>query len=112
MCAAHGHATWRRPEGSPEVRPVPEDHPVPREPSYCEEHVRESTPTSEAGSVVTDDDALSGDPATSYLPHVQLPKLSLKMFNVDFTTWITFWESTVHNNPLDIDRFKYLTSLL
>ena len=51
------------------------------------------------------------------VPKVKLPKLSLKTFNGDLTTWITFWdnfESSIHNNPdlSAIDKFNYLNSLL
>lgn len=48
---------------------------------------------------------------------VKLPKLTLKPFNGDITTWTTFWdsyESAIHNNEAlsDIDKFNYLKSLL
>jgi len=48
---------------------------------------------------------------------VKLPKLSLKSFNGDITTWTTFWdsyESAIHSNTSlsDIDKFNYLKSLL
>ena len=50
-------------------------------------------------------------------PSVKLPKLSLKKFSGDITTWSTFWdtfESAIHKNPnlSDIDKFNYLNSLL
>jgi len=52
-------------------------------------------------------------------PHekVKLPKLILRPFNGDMTTWTTFWESfesSVHMNKelSDIDKFNYLNSLL
>ena len=50
-------------------------------------------------------------------PSVKLPKLSLKKFSGDITTWSTFWdtfESAIHQNPnlSDIDKFNYLNSLL
>ena len=50
-------------------------------------------------------------------PSVELPKLSLKKFSGDVTTWTTFWdtfESAIHKNPnlSDIDKFNYLNSLL
>ena len=50
-------------------------------------------------------------------PKVKLPKLSLKTFNGDLTTWTTFWdtfESSIHNNTdlSAIDKFNYLNSLL
>ena len=47
---------------------------------------------------------------------VKLPKLMLKAFNGDITTWTSFWdsyESAIRKNPLsDIDKFNYLNSLL
>ena len=48
---------------------------------------------------------------------MKLPKLILKKFNGELTTWTTFWdsfESAVHNNPNpnSIDKFNYLHSLL
>lgn len=54
---------------------------------------------------------------TPSLPHVRLPKLSLKKFGGDVTKWTTFWdtfESSVHRNAAltDIERFSYLSSLL
>ena len=50
-------------------------------------------------------------------PKVKLPKLSLKTFNGDLTTWTAFWdtfESSIHNNTdlSAIDKFNYLNSLL
>ena len=47
----------------------------------------------------------------------KLPKLTLKSFNGDITTWISFWDSyqsAIHQNPelSDIDKFNYLKSLL
>ena len=46
----------------------------------------------------------------------KLPKLTLKSFNRDITTWISFWDlysSAIHQNPdlYDIDMFNYLKSL-
>ena len=48
---------------------------------------------------------------------VKLPKLTLRAFNGDITTWTTFWDSyeaAIHKNSelSDIDKFKYLKSLL
>ena len=48
---------------------------------------------------------------------VKLPKLTLRAFNGDITTWTTFWdsyESAIHINTelSDIDKFNYLRSLL
>ena len=56
-------------------------------------------------------------PATSRGSRVRLPKLTLRTFNGDVTTWMTFWdsyESAVHNGDdlSDIDKFNYLRSLL
>ena len=50
-------------------------------------------------------------------PSVKLPKLNLKKFRGDITTWSTFWdtfESAIDKNPSlsDIDKFNYLNSLL
>ena len=47
----------------------------------------------------------------------KLPKLTLKPFNGDITTWISFWDSynsAIHQNTelSDIDKFNYLKSLL
>ena len=47
---------------------------------------------------------------------VKLPKLSLRPFNGDITTWTSFWdsyESAIHKNPTlsEIDKFNYLKSL-
>ena len=49
--------------------------------------------------------------------HAKLPKLTLKSFNGDITTWISFWDSynsAIHQNTelADIDKFNYLKSLL
>ena len=48
---------------------------------------------------------------------VKLPKLMLKPFNGDITTWTPFWESyesAIHKNASlsDVDKFNYLNSLL
>lgn len=48
---------------------------------------------------------------------MKLPKLTLLAFNVDITTWTTFWDSyeaAIHKNSefSDIDKFNYLKSLL
>ena len=50
-------------------------------------------------------------------PQVKLPKLDLKKFNGEVSTWPTFWdafESSIHKNPklAPIDKFNYLNSLL
>ena len=46
-------------------------------------------------------------------PSVKLPKLNMKKFRGDITTWSTFWdtfESAIDKNPSlsDIDKFNYL----
>ena len=51
------------------------------------------------------------------VPHVKLPKLSLKKFDGDLTKWTTFWdtfEAAIHNSSTltSIDKFNYLNSLL
>ena len=58
----------------------------------------------------------TGPPLTES-SRVKLPKLSLKPFNGDITTWTPFWdsyESAIHKNPTlsEIDKFNYLKSLL
>ena len=50
-------------------------------------------------------------------PSVELPKLSLKKFSGDITTWSTLWdsfESAIHKNLnlSDTDKFNYLNSIL
>ena len=50
-------------------------------------------------------------------PKVKLPKLSIKKFNGDITTWPTFWDSfqsAIHDNTdlTNIDKFNYLHLLL
>jgi hypothetical protein len=54
---------------------------------------------------------------SSTTPTVKLPKLNLKKFRGDPTSWTTFWdtfESSIHKNPnlSSIDKFNYLSSLL
>ena len=56
-------------------------------------------------------------PAAPRGNRIKLPKLTLRPFNGDVTTWTTFWdsyESAIHNNDnlSDIDKFNYLKSLL
>jgi hypothetical protein len=56
-------------------------------------------------------------PAETRGHRVKLPKLTLRAFNGDITTWTTFWdsyESAIHKNSelSDIDKFNYLKSLL
>ena len=48
---------------------------------------------------------------------IRLPKITLKKFNGDITSWTSFWdsfESSIHLNSelTDIDKFNYLRSLL
>ncbi len=48
---------------------------------------------------------------------MKLPKLTIRPFNGDVTTWTTFWdsyESAIHHNAelSDIDKFNYVKSLL
>ena len=48
---------------------------------------------------------------------VKLPKLTLRSFDGELTSWSTFWdsfESAIHNNGQlsDVDKFNYLRSLL
>ena len=48
---------------------------------------------------------------------MKLPKLTLRKFSGDPTTWTPFWdsfESAIHQNPdlSDIDKFNYLQSLV
>lgn len=50
-------------------------------------------------------------------PRVKLPKLDMKKFDGEVSTWPTFWdafESSIHKNPklAPIDKFNYLNSLL
>ena len=47
---------------------------------------------------------------------VKLPKLSIRPFNEELTSWTTFWDSynaAIHENPSlsEIDKFNYLCSL-
>ena len=62
-------------------------------------------------------DQTGSRPGIPCSPHVKLPKLSLKKFGGDVTSWTTFWdtfESAVHQNSAltGIDKFSYLNSLL
>ena len=57
------------------------------------------------------------NPVSRSRVHVKLPKLSMKKFSGNLTTWTTFWDSfkaTVHANPdlSNIDKFNYLNSFL
>ena len=56
-------------------------------------------------------------PHPSVVPHVKLPKLSIRKFNGGLTKWVTFWDSynsSIHLNPLlsSIDKFNYLVLLV
>ena len=51
------------------------------------------------------------------ITEVKLPKLTLRKFGGDWTSWVTFWdsfESSIHQNPdlSQVDKFNYLHSLL
>ena len=111
-------APTRNPSAQSPTHSPPADHSRGVSPSRESTHeplhgggdTRESTPTSERDSGLSE--IVSPRPT-----HIKLPKLSLKRFNGDLTRWTTFWdtfESAVHNNPTlsDIDKFNYLVSLL
>ena len=56
-------------------------------------------------------------PTQGTIPRVKLPKLDLRKFDGEVSTWPTFWdafESSIHKNPTlaPIDKFNYLNSLL
>ena len=56
-------------------------------------------------------------PTQERVPGVKLPKLDLRKFVGEVSTWPTFWdafESSIHRNPTlaPIDKFNYLNSLL
>ena len=73
-----------------------------------------ATCTSELAPSIVD---VPHSPAAPRGSRVKLPKLTLRPFNGDVTTWTTFWdsyESAIHNNTdlSDIDKFNYLKSLL
>ncbi len=60
---------------------------------------------------------MSGSRSGTHTQRIKLPKLTLRAFNGDITTWTTFWdcfESAVHLNSelSEIDKFNYLKSLL
>ena len=59
----------------------------------------------------------SGMTSPSNGSRVKLPKLSIRPFNGEITSWTTFWDSydsAIHQNPAlsDIDKFNYLKSLV
>ena len=68
------------------------------------------------------DNSIQADPSNfmnnyTKIPTVKLPKLNLRAFRGDPTSWATFWdtfESSIHNNPTlsSIDKFNYLSSLV
>ena len=74
--------------------------------------------TRESESPVSSVSSRQHSPAEEVSPcAVKLPKLTLKEFDGDATTWGTFWdyfESAIHGNPklLTIDKFNYLHSLV
>lgn len=45
---------------------------------------------------------------------MKLPKLTMRTFDGDLTSWVTFWDSFDHENRdlSDVDKFNYLRSLL
>ena len=76
-------------------------------------HVGSRTPPPPPLELIT----THSETGTAHAPEVKLPKLILKKFNGELTTWTTFWnsfESTVYNNPnlTSIDKFNYLHLLL
>ena len=58
-----------------------------------------------------------GEPRTHSISRAKLPKLTLRAFDGDLTSWTTFWDSyeaAVHKNPdlSEIDKFTYLKTLV
>ena len=75
-----------------------------------------STPSAEATTPASDPQAQASVPSRA-IGRVKLPKLSLRKFNGDLTSWTPFWESfksSIHENDeiTLIDKFNYLNSLL
>ena len=73
--------------------------------------------TRESESPVSSVSSRQRSPAEVSSCAVKLPKLTLKEFDGDVTTWGTFWdsfESAIHGNPKlsAIDKFNYLHSLV
>ena len=57
------------------------------------------------------------NPLSATVTQVRLPKLSIKPFDGNVTTWTTFWDSysaAIHDNPTltEMDKFNYLRSML
>ena len=68
-------------------------------------------------STVKDPVVVTSPRAPPPAPKVRLPKLTIKPFSGNVTTWTTFWDSyrsTIHENVelSDIEKFTYLRSLL
>ena len=68
-------------------------------------------------TIATEDTATIPAVRAATSNRVKLPKLTLRPFNGDITTWKSFWdsyESAIHDNRelSDIDKFNYLRSLL
>ena len=58
-----------------------------------------------------------GESRTHSISRAKLPKLTLRAFDGDLTSWTTFWDSyeaAVHKNPdlSEIDKFMYLKTLV
>ena len=75
-----------------------------------------STPSAEATTPASDPQAQASVPLRA-IGRIKLPKLSLRKFNGDLTSWMPFWESFksfIHENKeiTSIDKFNYLNSLL
>ena len=75
-----------------------------------------STPRAEATTLASDPQAQASVPSRA-IGRVKLPKLSLRKFNGDLTSWTPFWESfkssiPENNEITSVDKFNYLNSLL
>ena len=77
-----------------------------------------STPRAEATTPASDPQAQAQASVPSRaIGQVKLPKLSLRKFNGDLTSWTPFWESfksSIHENNeiTSVDKFNYPNSLL
>ena len=76
-----------------------------------------STPRAEATPTSLASDSQANAQSRAIGQRVKLPRLSLKKFNGDLTTWTPFWDSfksSIHGNDelTSIDKFNYLNSLL
>ena len=76
-----------------------------------------STPRAEATPTSLASDSQANAQSRAIGQRVKLPKLSLKKFNKDLTSWTPFWDSfksSIHDNDelTSIDKFNYLNSLL